>query len=177
MLSYMFTNSFSNEWVLALSSWGNTGGQFLRIPGEFGRQFSDAGGFPIILIAGAVGFAAGMIRYHGWDFRILRWLKVTNRTGENLVWAETLTKAPPAYAVVACKDGSRFLGWIDTFSEETGNYELFLSRAFQVQQDGSLLAIPGPGVLLTKENPIIRVELWNPGPDGNVAAKGGDENA
>ena len=89
-------------------------------------------------------------------------------------WAEVLTKAPQGYAVVACKDGSRFLGWVDTFSEEAGNYEIFLSRASQVQEDGSLLAIPGPGVLLTRENPIVRVELWNPVEGGSLASKGDD---
>jgi hypothetical protein len=65
---------------------------------------------------------------------------------------------------------------IDTFSEEAGNYELLLSRASQVQPDGSLLPIEGKGVLLTRENPIIRVEFWSArmgsssGPDeqGNV---------
>lgn len=133
------------------------------LPAELGRQFVDAGGFPIVIIALLVGFGWGAIRYHGWDFRLLRWLKVTNRTGENLVWAETLTKASKqAYAVVACKDGSRFMGIVDTFSEEAGNYEILLGNAAQVQPDGSLLPVEGEGVLLTRENPILRVELWNP---------------
>lgn len=54
------------------------------------------------------------------------------------------------------------MGEVLTFSEEAGNYEVYLGNAFQVQEDGTLLPIPGPGVLLTRENPIIRVELWNP---------------
>jgi hypothetical protein len=41
------------------------------LPGELGRQFSEAGGFPIILIAIGVGLVFG----------------------ENLVWAEALTAA------------------------------------------------------------------------------------
>jgi hypothetical protein len=32
-----------------------------------------------------------------------------------------------------------------------------------VEPDGSLLPIEGEGVLLTRENPIVRVELWYPG--------------
>ena len=143
------------------------------LPGKFGGAFADAGGFPIIIIAVAVGFVFGTIRYHGWDFRLLRLLKVTNRTGENLVWAETLTKASKeSYAVVACADGSRFLGQIDTFSEEAGNFEVLLSRASQVQLDGTLLPIRGEGVLLTRENPIVRVELWSPGEDAIVEPAG-----
>lgn len=114
------------------------------------------------------------VRYHGWDFRLLRWLKVTNRTGENLAWAETLTKASKqSYAVVACKDGSRFIGVVDTFSEEAGNYEILLGNASQVEPDGSLLAVEGAGVLLTRENPITRVELWNPRRNANVQGEGG----
>ena len=140
--------------------------------GNLGRP--EAGGFSILFVAIVVGFMAGVVRYHGWDFYPLRRLKLTNRTGQNLVWAEVLTKAPQGYAVVACKDGSRFLGWVDTFSEEAGNYEIFLSRASQVQEDGSLLAIPGPGVLLTRENPIVRVELWNPVEGGRLASEGDD---
>jgi len=132
------------------------------LPSDLGRAFVDAGGFPIIAIAVAVGLIWGAVRYHGWDFRVLRFLRLTNRTGENLVWAETLTKASPGYAVVACKDGSRFLGVIDTFSETAGDYELLLGRAAQIQPDGSLLPIEGEGVLLTRENPVIRVELWRP---------------
>lgn len=159
---WLFTNLPSYGWVFSLMSFGSPMGQPGGISGELGRQFSDSGGFAIILIAVVVGFVAGVVRYHGWDFRLLRFLHLTNRTGENLVWAETFTRAPMSYAVVACKDGCRFLGWVDTFSEEAGNYEVFLSKAFQVQSDGTLLPIAGPGVLLTRENPIIRVELWNP---------------
>jgi hypothetical protein len=118
------------------------------VPGELGQAFRDSGGFPIIVIAAAVGLVFGAVRYHGWDFRLFRRIRITNRTGENLVWAETLTKASKeSYAVVGCKDGSRFIG--------------------------SLLPIVGEGVLLTRENPIIRVELWNPGPSVSVAPPGG----
>lgn len=92
------------------------------LPGELGRAFAEAGGFPIVLIAVISGVVLGAIRYHGWDFRLLRALRLTNRTGENLVWAETLTKTlTDSYALVACKDGSRFIGRVDTFSEEAGN--------------------------------------------------------
>ena len=144
------------------------------LPGELGQAFRDAGGFPIIVIGAVVGLVIGTIRYHGWDFRLFRRIRITNRTGENLVWAETLTKASKeSYAVVACKDGSRFIGEIDTFSEEAGNYEILLSNASQVQLDGSLLPIVGEGVLLTRENPIVRVELWNPRPSDSVASAGG----
>lgn len=143
------------------------------LPGELGRAFAEAGGFPIVLIAVISGVVLGAIRYHGWDFRLLRALRLTNRTGENLVWAETLTKTlTDSYALVACKDGSRFIGRVDTFSEEAGNYEILLSNASQVQLDGSLLPVAGEGVLLTRENPIFRVELWNPGADASVATGG-----
>jgi len=88
-------------------------------PIELGRQFNEAGGFSIIAIAVIVGVVSGVIRYHGWEFWVLRRLKMTNRTGENLVWTEVLTKASRLeYAVVTCKDGTRFMGLIDTFSEE-----------------------------------------------------------
>ena len=134
-----------------------------NLPGELGRAFVDAGGFPIVLIAVVVGIGLGAVRYHGWDFRLLRLLRLTNRTGENLVWAETLTKSSgQAYALVACKDGSRFIGEIDTFSEEAGNFEILLSDASQVRPDGSLLPIHGEGVLLTRENDHSGgvVEAW-----------------
>jgi len=143
------------------------------LSGELGQAFKDVGGFPIIVIAMVVGLVIGTVRYHGWDFRLFRWMRITNRTGENLVWAETLTKASQqSYAVVACKDGSRFFGEIDTVSEEAGNYEILLSDASQVQPDGSLLPVAGEGVLLTRENPIVRVELWNPAPDVSVRTRG-----
>ena len=135
----------------------------VQASGELGRYFVEAGGFPIFAIAALVGVAVGVIRYHGWEFLALRKLGMTNRTGENLVWAEVMTRtARSSYSLVACKDGSRFLGVVDTFSEEAGNYEVFLSRASQVQLDGTLLPINGEGVLLTRENPIYRVEWWNP---------------
>lgn len=163
-----------SKWSLAkLASyepirWLRSLGEAIRtspsLPGELGRQFSEAGGFPIIAIAIAVGLLFGVTRHHGWDFRLLRKVKATNRTGENLIWAEALTAASrTSYAMVACEDGSRFLGKIDLFSEEAGNYEILLTQASQVEPDGTLLPIAGEGVLLTRENPIIRVELWNPG--------------
>ena len=91
------------RWLRAL---GETIQTSPSLPGELGRQFSEAGGFPIILIAIGVGLVFGVTRHHGWDFRLLRKLKLTNRTGENLVWAEALTAASQtSYAMVACRDG------------------------------------------------------------------------
>jgi hypothetical protein len=162
VLGWILAGLPSYWWVIGVSSLSQALEQSLGARGELGRQFTQAGGFPMLLVAAAVGFMAGVVRYHGWDFRPLRFFKLTNRTGNNLVWAEVLTKAPGVYAVVACKDGSRFMGWIDTFSEEAENYEIYLSRASQLQVDGTSLPISGPGVLLTRENPIVRVELWNP---------------
>jgi hypothetical protein len=143
------------------------------LPPEIAQQFAASGGFMIVVVAIVVGAAAGVVRFNGWDFRLLRHLKATNRTGENLVWAETLTKsARDTYALVACQDGSRFIGIVDTFSEEAGNYEILLSHASQVELDGTLLPIDGEGVLLTRENPIIRVELWAPGGRGSMVTGG-----
>lgn len=147
--------------------------QSSSLPPELSGQFADAGGFAIVVIALMVGLLVGITRYHGWDFRVLRRFKATNRTGENLVWAETLTKASrDSYAVVACRDGSRFMGVIDTFSEEAGNYEILLGKASQVQLDGTFLPIEGQGVLLTRENPIVRVELWSPTLGASVDSEG-----
>jgi len=56
------------RWLRAL---GETIQTSPSLPGELGRQFSEAGGFPIILIAIGVGLVFG----------------------ENLVWAEALTVA------------------------------------------------------------------------------------
>ena len=53
-----------------------------------------------------------------------------------------------------------------------GNYEILLSNASQVEPDGTLLPIQGQGVLLTRENPIIRVELWAPGARDNITPGG-----
>jgi len=143
------------------------------LPLEIGQQFTASGGFAIAVVAVVVGAAAGVVRFRGWDFQLLRRLGATNRTGENLVWAEALTKsARDTYALVACRDGSRFIGVVDTFSEEAGNYEILLSSASQVEPDGTLLPIQGQGVLLTRENPIIRVELWAPGARDNITPGG-----
>ena len=162
----------SYSWARGAASLGRSIGMAPSLTGEFGRQFVEAGGFPIIVISLCVGLLFGVIRYHGWDYRFLRRIKATNRTGENLVWAETLTKCSPnSYAVVACQDGSRFIGRIDTFSEESGNYEILLSHASQVQPDGTLLSVSGEGVLLTRENPIVRVELWDPAAGDSVVTE------
>ena len=130
------------------------------LPLEIGQQFTASGGFAIAVVAVVVGAAAGVVRFRGWDFQLLRRLGATNRTGENLVWAEALTKsARDTYALVACRD-------------EAGNYEILLSNASQVEPDGTLLPIQGQGVLLTRENPIIRVELWAPGARDNITPGG-----
>jgi hypothetical protein len=148
-------------WLVHLRTYAGAIEGSAALPSELGRLFREAGGFAIIAIAIAVGFATGIVRFHGWDFALMRKLKLTNRTGEALVWTEVLTKAPNVYAMVACKDGTRFLGSINTFSEEAGSYEIFLSQAYQVDLEGALAPINGPGVMLTRENPIVRVELWD----------------
>lgn len=168
---WVLTSFFPGPWLAGAGHF--LGGLLQSVPPEWGRQFSQAGGFAIIVIAVGVGFVAGVMRYRGWDFRLLRSLGATNRTGENLLWAETLTKLPrDSYAVVACKDGSRFMGVIDLFSEEAGNYEVSLARASQVQPDGTLLPIKGRGVLLTRENAVIRIEFWDAKLNGVVGGQG-----
>jgi len=160
-LQALFTLLPPYSWVTGLRTYSARVESAAALPSELGRLFSEAGGFSMIAIAVAVGFATGIVRFHGWDFALFRRLSLTNRTGEALVWTEVLTKAPDVYALVACKDGTRFLGSINTFSEAAGNYEIFLSQAYQVDAGGELKSVEGPGVLLTRENPIVRVELWN----------------
>ena len=85
LTKWMLASLDSYSWARGVAVIGRSIGTPPSLAGEFGRQFVEAGGFPIILISLGVGLLFGVVRYHGWDYRFLRRIKATNRTGENLV--------------------------------------------------------------------------------------------
>lgn len=134
----------------------------VTLSSEFWLIFKAQGGLQLLLYSSVLGLVLGLLRFRGWDYAVLRFLRLTRRSGYTDVWNETFNRDPGSWLIVSLKDGRRLLGWAATYSDEPGTHELFLARAAWVDDYGRQTAIEGPGILLPKASEIVAVEFWNP---------------
>jgi hypothetical protein len=89
--------------------------------------------------------------------RLLRWLKVTQRTSNASIWNDTFRHCG-GYVLVELADERLVFGWVHWFSDREEQASLFLKEAAWVKRDdGSRTQIAGAGVLLTRESGIRNV--------------------
>lgn len=132
----------------------------VRLSSEFWSVFREQGGIALLGYSAGVGLVLGVLRFHGWDYAALRWLRVTRRSGYTDVWNEAFNRDRGSWLIVNLKDGRRVLGWAATYSDEPSLHELFLARAAWVDDEGNETHINGPGILLTEASEILTVEFW-----------------
>jgi hypothetical protein len=114
--------------------------------------------FLLVLFAGSVSlgilYAANI--NHDWGLRLLRWMKVTERTARSAVWHDVF-QDNGGWVQVSMKDGKRALGWVRYYSDDVNDRSLFLESASWIDDDGNEQVIDGPGVFLTKDSEIESV--------------------
>jgi len=88
-----------------------------------------------------------------WAGRILRRLRVTQRTSNSSVWNDTF-RSYGGYVLVELTDGRLILGWVRYFADREEQASLFLEDAAWVDPDGKRVQVEGSGILLTRESGI-----------------------
>lgn len=102
----------------------------------------------LVSMACALGFLWGIIRSKDAALRLLRWLRLTDRTSRESLWNDVLASLGGT-AQVGLRDGRNLIGWIGRYSDSGTERSLFLESAAWVNEDGSLAPIVGEGIFLT----------------------------
>lgn len=88
--------------------------------------------------------------------RLLRRIKITQRTSHTAVWNDTF-RSCGGYVLVELIDGRMVLGWVRYFSDDDQQLSLFLEDAAWIDRDGTRIHIDGAGILLTHTSGIRNV--------------------
>lgn len=106
----------------------------------------------VILLAFAVLFAIGLSAITNNDLfgRLLRKLRITQRTARGFVWGDTFQQLG-GHALIELSDGRNIIGWIHFYPDTSEEGTLFLEDAAWVNSNGTRTRIQGPGILITKD--------------------------
>jgi hypothetical protein len=110
----------------------------------------------VVSLAGmacVLGVLWGVVRSKDLALGLLRRWGLTERTSRESVWNDVFSNLDGA-AQVGLHDGRNLIGWVGRYSDSGGERSLFLERAAWVQEDGSLVAVQGEGILLTDKAEI-----------------------
>lgn len=126
----------------------NVQGQPASLASQLLLEFQAQGGFGLLVTSILLGIFLGIVQSKELDYRFVRWLRLTYRTGHTDVWLQTFTSIRGNWLVVHLDDGSRYVGWPWYYSDQAGVHEIFLADASRVENDGSMTDVDGPGILL-----------------------------
>lgn len=113
------------------------------------------------LLSLVLGCAWGIVKGNDWHMRLLRFLRITERTSRESVWNDVML-TQEGTVQVGLGDGRIALGLLERYSDTGEEGSLFLAGASWVKEDNSLEAIPGPGLLLTKSADIKFIMFLDP---------------
>lgn len=131
-----------------------------------------------ILLAFAVIIGIGLAGITNNDFsgRLLRKLRITQRTARGYVWGDTFQQLG-GHVLIELADGRHIVGWIHFYPDTPEEGTLFLEDAAWVKPDGTRIRIQGPGILIAKDAGIKTIAFLDskklPGapasPEGHAA--------
>ena len=136
-------------------------------------EFQSQGGFGLLVTSILLGISFGVVQSKELDYRFLRWLRLTYRTGHTDGWLQTFTSIRGNWLIVHLADGSRYMGWPWYYSDQAGIHEIFLADASRIAKDGTMTAVDGPGILLTSNSGITLIEFLNPAKEESNEHKSG----
>ncbi len=114
--------------------------------------------------------AVAYIRYDG--NRFFQWIRLTERTPRNSIWNDVFEseaiEGQPLQVELA--DGRSVLGKLHYYSDVAEDASIYLTEAAWVDANANTIAIPGSGILLTKNSGIRSVSLLNPAPESQTEA-------
>ncbi len=109
----------------------------------------------------AATFAAS--QNHGWIYAVLRWLRLTRKTGECDIWQQVFYRYYNRWLCLEFKDGRRLVGWPMLFSSTGRSREILVADAtWLLRNDGGETErsdVVGPGVYLSNFDEIVSIEV------------------
>ena len=122
--------------------------------------------WPYLAVMAALALVLGMLYSanlnHDWLLRLLRRLRITQRTARNSIWSDAFQDIPSSFVLVQLSGDRTVIGYIRYYSDEPEDASLFLEdAAWIVDEKGTQEPIEGPGILLTKLAGIESVSFLN----------------
>lgn len=109
--------------------------------------------------------------------RVFRRLNMSNRSSRPSIWQDVFSEVNE-YVQVQFQDGRSILGWPRYFSDSPEESSLFLENAAWIAGDGSIVDVPGAGVLITKDMTIETIMFLRGDPrSGGPTEKVGDSSS
>ena len=110
----------------------------------------------IILAAGAAG-----LHNSGKLFSLLRFLRLTNKTGRVDVWHQTFTSYRGHWVRLTFKNGLELLGYALFHSSLPDRREIFVAEAsWSDPESGEEVEMPGPGVYVNNLDEVTTIEFF-----------------
>ena len=115
------------------------------------------------LISTVVALFFAVAQNHGWVYALLRFCKMTKKTGRNDVWQQTFYLVGDRWVSLEFKDGRRLVGWPLRFSSSGQPRALLLSDAtwYTVNDEREFTErdVKGLGVYVANFEEVVSVEL------------------
>ena len=118
----------------------------------------------VVLLAEAVGISCcyGAAVQHDLLHKLLRQLKMTEKTSRTSIWNDVLQDIKNTYLMVELRDGRRIAGYLTYYSDEAEDSSLFLEDAAWLREDGEQVTVDGAGILITKEAGVSTISFLDP---------------
>ncbi len=117
--------------------------------------------FALIVIALALGALWGWVQGHDLPSKLLRALRLTERSSRESVWKDVFLSQKKGYIQVGLADGRNAMGLLSNYSDSGKERAIFLTDASWVLENNELVPIPGSGLLLTDKSEIKFVMFLN----------------
>jgi hypothetical protein len=139
------------------------------------EQYTLQFNWPYLAVLAALALATGILYStnlnNDWLLRLLRKLRITQRTARNSIWNDAFQDISSSFVLVQLSGDRTVIGYLRYYSDEPEDASLFLEdAAWIVDEEGTQDPIDGPGILLTKQAGIESVSFLNTGrnqPGGN----------
>lgn len=140
------------------------------------EQYTFQLNWPYLVVLAALALATGVLYSanlnHDWLLRILRKVRITQRTARSSIWNDAFQDIPSSFVLVQLSNDRSILGFLRYYSDEPDEASLFLEdAAWIVDEKGTQEPIDGPGILITKQAGIESVAFLNtPGNQTNLSS-------
>ncbi len=113
----------------------------------------------LVVIAVILGFSYGYVKGNDLLLRLLRYLKLSQRSSRESVWVDVFLNHG-GFVQVGLADGRNVVGWLKQYAEIGEERTLFLERAYWVSEGSDPVDVPGDGLLLLTEKAEIQSVMF-----------------
>lgn len=113
---------------------------------------------PVAVLSIILPILLGFLSTTDMHMKLLRKLKITNKTARETVWLDVFTEQK-RYVIVNLADGRRVFGWPMYYSNNPEEGCLYLYNAAWIDDEGKYIDLKIHGLFLVKRNNIESIEF------------------